>query len=68
MRVLANMAGISKPAKVVIRTLDPADPRSLDHPSHREAWLRLADAIGRMEAREIIKRQGKGKADEGRQG
>jgi hypothetical protein len=55
-----------KPTKVVIRTLDPADPRSLDHPSHREAWLRLADAIGRLEAREIIKRRDEGKTDEGR--
>jgi len=49
------MAEIGKPTKVVIRTLDPADPRSLGHPSHREAWLELADAIGRLEAREEIR-------------
>lgn len=57
--------GTRKP-KVVIRTLDPADPRSLDHPSHREAWLELADAIGRLEAREIIRRQREGQKDEDR--
>jgi hypothetical protein len=60
------MAGISKPTKVVIRTLDPADPRRLDHPSHRAAWLELADAIGRLEAREIIRRQREGQKDEDR--
>jgi hypothetical protein len=49
------MAEIGKPTKVVIRTLDPSDPRGLDHPSHREAWLELADAIGRLEAREEIR-------------
>ena len=46
--------GTRKP-KDVGRTLDPSDPRSLDHPSHREAWLELADAIGRLEAREEIR-------------
>ena len=60
------MAEIGKPTKVVIRTLDPSDPRSLDHPSHREAWLELADAIGRLEAREIIRRQREGQKDEDR--
>jgi hypothetical protein len=36
----------------VIRPLDPDDPRNIDHPSHREQWLELARAIGRLEARE----------------
>jgi hypothetical protein len=30
--------------------LDPSDPRSLDHPSHREQWLALARALGRLDA------------------
>jgi hypothetical protein len=54
----------TRKSKVVIRTLDPADPRSLDHPSHREAWLELADYIGRLEAREEIRLRRWGK-DEG---
>jgi hypothetical protein len=41
---------VRPPGKV--RKLPPDDPRSLDHPSHKEQWLELADAIGRMEARE----------------
>jgi hypothetical protein len=28
-----------------MRRLDPSDPRSLEHPSHREAWLNLARVI-----------------------
>jgi hypothetical protein len=36
----------------IIRQLDPADPRNLDHPCHKEQWLELARAMGRMEARE----------------
>jgi hypothetical protein len=52
---------------VVFRQLDPDDPRSLDHPSHREAWLELADAIGRLEAQEEIRLRRQGKPDgEGR--
>lgn len=31
--------------------LDPSDPRSLDHPSHKEKWLELARALGRLDAR-----------------
>jgi hypothetical protein len=30
-----------------MRTLDPSDPRSLDHPSQSERWLEFASAIGR---------------------
>lgn len=33
-----------------MRRLDPSDPRSLDHPCHKEQWLQLARALG--EARE----------------
>jgi hypothetical protein len=43
-------------SKGIIRQLDPSDPRSLDHPSHREQWLELARAIGRLEAREEFER------------
>jgi hypothetical protein len=43
---------IAKRPKGIIRPLDPSDPRSIDHPSHKEQWLELARAIGRMEARE----------------
>jgi hypothetical protein len=39
-----------------IAPLDPSDPRSLDHPSHKEQWLELARALGRMEAREEYER------------
>jgi hypothetical protein len=35
-----------------IRQLDPADLRNLNHPSHKEQWLELARALGRLEARE----------------
>lgn len=35
-----------------VRPLDPSDPRSLDHPCHKEQWLGLARALGRLEARE----------------
>jgi hypothetical protein len=41
----------SEGQKAVIRPLDPSDPRSLDHPSHREQWLEFARAIGRQMAR-----------------
>ena len=37
--------------KGAIRSLDPADPRNLDHPSHKEQWLELAKALGRLDAR-----------------
>jgi hypothetical protein len=36
----------------IVRPLDPSDERSVDHPCHREQWLELARAIGRLEARE----------------
>jgi hypothetical protein len=35
-----------------IRQLDPADPRNLNHPSHKEQWLEFARVLGRLEARE----------------
>lgn len=41
--------------KGIVRPLEPDDPRSLSHPSHREQWLELARAIGRLEAREEFK-------------
>jgi hypothetical protein len=40
----------------IVRELDPSDPRSLAHPSHREQWLELARALGRAAAREEIER------------
>jgi hypothetical protein len=36
----------------IIRSVNPIDPRHIDHPCHDEQWLELARAIGRMEARE----------------
>jgi hypothetical protein len=33
------------------RELDPTDPRRIDHPSHKEQWLALARALGRLDAR-----------------
>jgi len=42
--------------KGTVRPLDPTDPRSLNHPSHKEQWLELARAMGRMEAREEFER------------
>jgi hypothetical protein len=35
-----------------IRALDLSDPRSLDHPSHKEQWFEIARAIGRQIARD----------------
>jgi hypothetical protein len=46
-----------------IRPLDPADPRSLDHPCHNDQWLELAKAIGRSMAREQYAKD-HGKPDE----
>ena len=42
--------------KGIVRELDPDDPRSISHPSHREQLLELAEAIGRWEAREEFER------------
>jgi hypothetical protein len=39
------------PKELAIRPLDPSDLRSLDHPSHKEQWLELARALGRVDAR-----------------
>jgi hypothetical protein len=61
--LLMRRKRIEKP-KVIVRPLDPDDPRNLNHPSHREQWLELARAIGWMEARDEIKhRAGHGKND-----
>lgn len=51
--------------RATIRPLDRTDPRSIDHPDHRKTWLELADAIGRLEAREIIRLRRQGKINEG---
>lgn len=40
-----------KPLTAIMRPLDPSDPRSLEHPSHRERCLEFAEAIGRLLAR-----------------
>jgi hypothetical protein len=37
--------------KQIGRDPDPSDPRSIEHPSHREQWLALARALGRLDAR-----------------
>lgn len=42
--------------KGVVRPLDPADLRNLGHPSHREQWLELARAVGRVMADEAYAR------------
>lgn len=34
-----------------VRQVNPIDPRHIGHPSHREQWLELARALGRMDAR-----------------
>src|SRR5262249_17794425 len=31
----------------IMHRLDPSDPRSPDHPCHREQWLELARSVGR---------------------
>lgn len=46
------MPARNRPEKGIVRPLDPADPRSLGHPSHKNQWLELARALGRLEARE----------------
>jgi hypothetical protein len=40
------------PLTSIIRPLDPLDPRSLEHPCHKEQWLARAEAIGRAIARQ----------------
>ena len=35
-----------------VRPLDLSDPRSLNHPSHKEQWFDIARAIGRQIARD----------------
>src|SRR5262245_17945008 len=44
-----------KPGAIMV-PLDPSDPRSPDHPIHREQWLELARAIGRAMANEAFDR------------
>jgi hypothetical protein len=45
----------ASPKTGIIRQLAADDPRDLTHPCHREQWLELARAIGRLEAREEFK-------------
>jgi hypothetical protein len=42
--------GGKKPAGPA-RYLDAGNPKSLSHPSHREQWLALARALGRLDAK-----------------
>jgi hypothetical protein len=35
-----------------VRSLDPSDERSIDHPCHKKQWLEFARVLGRLEARE----------------
>lgn len=46
--------------RAVVRPLALSDPRSLSHPNHRESWLQLAEEMGRLEAREMIRLQRQG--------
>jgi hypothetical protein len=34
-----------------VRDLDVDDPNSIEHPSHKEQWLALARALGRLDAK-----------------
>jgi hypothetical protein len=59
MKSTTTIERASRVAKTgIIRPLAPDDPRDLNHPCHREQWLELARAIGRLEAREEFKLQG----------
>ncbi len=52
MRTASRKSGKPKgPAVQITDQPDPSDPRSLDHPSHREQWLELARTLGRLDAR-----------------
>lgn len=44
-----------------VRDLEPTDPDSLEHPSHREQWLALARALGRLDARRDFEALRRGK-------
>jgi len=35
-----------------MRALDASDPRSINHPSHKEQWFEIARAIGRQIAQD----------------
>jgi hypothetical protein len=51
-----NMRNELEKPKGVVRQLPAGDPRDINHPSHREQWDALAEAIGRMAAREDFAR------------
>lgn len=40
----------NKRIRAIMRPLDDSDPRSLGHPSQREAWLKLAYSLGQAMA------------------
>lgn len=44
-----------------VRDLGLDDPSSIDHPSHKEQWLALARALGRLDARRDFEVLRKGK-------
>jgi hypothetical protein len=48
----------------IIRSLDPSDPRSLEHPCHRDQWLKLAKSIGRSLADQEWTRRNEGNTDD----
>jgi hypothetical protein len=50
-----------------MRPLDPADPRSLDHPGQRERWLNLARVLGEELAQLEWRRLHGGRVDEQRE-
>ena len=50
-------------SSVTVRTPDPSDPRSLDHPSHEGQWLALIDAIAIMTADQEYERLHGAKGD-----
>jgi hypothetical protein len=61
---LPGVAGRIVAKRGIVRPVDHADPRSLDHPGHKEKWLELARVLGRMDAKEDFERlHRKGKPD-----
>jgi hypothetical protein len=55
-----------RPRIGIVRPLPPDDPRSLDHPSHKEQWLKVADALGELLADLDWDRLHGGEHEEGR--
>lgn len=55
--------------KGVIRKLDPSNPESIDHPSHRQKWLELVKALATALAdRDFEAQRKRGQHDRGSRG